>query len=253
MVSIGARNHTTVAKGSKKRLYPCHKTKNHIAEVVDKVNFLFADKSLPGQIYFLTLTTQQSLTGLLDKTLLYALRLFLQHKSKTIRAYVQVVERQRNTGDLHFHIIYKGKKLRIEQSLKHWSTVVNAAKPNHPALLDVKRVTSSGMLQNYLAKYVVKRCPSMNYLEKWYNINPEKYKPPYSSLFWCRMSTGSQMLSKKNREYKTKFRIPTEFIKYLPTQRVAFGDFYDLYHYSEAVEKRVKWLYSAFKRAGLEI
>jgi len=268
-VNTGKRNHIPTPRGTIKKVWPTHKTITQINELSDKIKYLWFTKPKDENLYFLTLTTQQSQTGLLDSELMYRIKLFFQHR-KEITKYVNCVERQRETGDIHFHIVYCSiTRLQIKKSLGRWSKLCEAVQPNHPALLDVKHLNNANKVSQYISKYVRKQLASytseqleakMFKLEQAYmrkdDINPKTgkpfgYKPPYNSYFWCRTMSASSGLSKVARD-KINWRFPIQFNKFLEIPRIKFHDYYDEHLYNEKILMRAKWLAKALKRAGYE-
>lgn len=214
-----------------------------IWEACDKIRYLFQTKS-KDPILFVTLTTQQSNSGITDHGTVYALKLWLQHKKCK---YLFWCERQRNTGDIHWHGIMNCKLFDFAKETAYWSSLIGAV--DHPALIQADFIRDVKGLGKYLQKYLVKSAND-KFMQK--ALETEITKPPYSSYFSLnRCFLASQGLSKKYRS-ELQLRFPIEYKKYLEVERVKFGDYCDYYTYNDKVLQRAKWLRYALKRAGMD-
>lgn len=190
-----------------KRLYN-RKTPRSLKKLSQLIHLAYENKPKGKHFFFVTITTMQHRTGYSDRELFYRFKLYIQHSGLD---YINVVERQRLTGDLHFHIIVaKEGYFDIKYELARVAKCFNV--PVHPALLEIKRIKNISTLRNYLSKYVAKPCPKMAVIQaSWEKadsgeINPKtgkKYKrlTPYSSLFECRTFSISNRFY---RLFKTK-------------------------------------------------
>ena len=141
-----------------------------------------------------TITTQQHITKKLDAFYLYKMKLWLQHQDIK---YVLVCERQRQTGDLHFHLlIEKNKYYDINEELNRLHILFNCAK--HDALFHVRAVNNNKKLASYISKYLKKD-----------KRKPSNENPPYSSLFWCKTFSYSLSVAKDYKKNISQFLVKT--------------------------------------------
>lgn len=199
------------------------------------------------RLLWLTLTTQQNETKKTDKDLLYCIKKFFQHE---LFGYLAICERQRNTGDLHFHVIITGTaKLDIQKYALRWAKLIN--REPHPAQFDIEYITDIKHLHLYISKYVTKFQytdeKSWQNIEKGYSKYGQKYKAPYNSLFECRTFTHGRLPIEDN--YKIK--IPSQFAGYLCKGERQYNDFTDSFKYNENLLKEAIFTRNALLRAGL--
>lgn len=185
-------------------------------------NVFYESRDKQKKFIWTTITTCQHKTGLTDKELIYRLKLWLQHQS--IR-YINVVERQRETGDVHFHlIIEKEKYFDIKVELYKLARLFECE--SHPALFEVKAIKNVKMIISYIRKYVTKK-----------GQKPTNEKPLYSSLFKCRTLSYSQGINKLFKQNYSHYviELPYTAIQLLNLELLHKSDFFCTYKYS--VEK----------------
>lgn len=200
-----ARKNTTFMEYNKK-------SPRTVKKLTQIINLFYESRRKHFTFYWVTLTTVQHKTNKTDSQLYYGVKLWLQHKR--VR-YVCVAERQRNTGDLHFHLIIEQKDIfKIKEEQNRIADVFGVM--SHPALFDVKRIRNVSTLISYLAKYVRKPLPTQAVLQKQFDRqgtkNPSsgkeyKFSPPYSSLFQCRTFSYSGDIGKTYKSEHHRFRI----------------------------------------------
>lgn len=214
-----------------------------IKKLTELINLIYEKRDKQKQFYWVTLTTIQHKTGKSDKELFYALKLYLQHRRVS---YICVAERQRQTGDLHFHLIVEQKAdFDIRREQRRLALLFSTLE--HPALYDVKRVFNVKQLVSYISKYVRKSTPTWETLNRKYtewaakaetnkNGHLKPFKAPYSSLFQCRTFTYSGDIGKRYKECYHEFsqQLPNSvFAEYSHffTQKYK-AEFYSVYEWS---------------------
>lgn len=233
-----------------------HKSHRTVKKLTQLINLMYEYRNKKNKLYWVTITTVQHQTKRSDKELFYALKLWLQHRRVS---YICVAERQRETGDLHFHLIMsQSKDFDLPVECKRLSALFGT--PTHPARFDAKHVFNVARLTTYIAKYVRKPCPSNETMQKnWERkdqINPKTNKPygfkyPYSSIFECRTFSCSNDISRQYKENSDKFKltIPVESIQLYPHlfQKRFETDYYTVYDFNievwalaSAIHKRRK-------------
>lgn len=178
------------------------------------------DKS--KKMIWCTITTQQRETKKLDGFYMYKMKLWLQHQKIK---YIMVCERQRETGDLHFHLlIEKDKYYNINNELNKLHILFCCKK--HDALFHVRAVNNNKKLASYISKYLKKD-----------KRKPSDENPPYSSLFWCKTLTYSLSLAKDYKKNINQFLVKTSEL-FLYNYKQFFIPLYDndynvIYKYSD--------------------
>jgi len=197
-IKVDRLNHSVIAvrtdvnrnteKHLRKRWY---NKKTHRGKKIVKtlINYMYHEnkkKFNPKNFFFITLTTKQHESGMSDKYLYNRVGRWLRNQKVP---YVCTVERQRNTGDLHFHILLLNRpevRYCIRAEIRYFA---KRFKINpHPAIFDVKRIPPSNVAQivGYVNKYVGKQSES------------------YSSIFQCRTFSVAKRLRnsfKRNAQY----------------------------------------------------
>lgn len=226
--------------------------------------YLFKTRKDNKRFYWVTLTTRQHITGKTDKQCLYDLKKYMQHRNNR---YVCAVERQLNTGDIHFHIATENrKKFNINKEVKRWSKIVGVEP--HPAMFDVKFIKNEDTLGHYIAAYIYKNLNSKEDSTTRYKKLCEVYEamtrkgtiskfwPPHSSLFQCRTFTASVSLSQGLKQFRenTRIEIPDDYVRYCECEILdgkKFYEYIDTYNYDEVVYKKLKTIEWMLRRAGL--
>lgn len=195
---------------------------------------LYAAKEKNLNMFFITLTTQQSSTGMTDLDLAYSLRKYLKHKS--LHGYLFVAERQKDTEDIHFHgfIITDVTRYSIEDELIRWCQLCNVAP--HPAMYDIKRihVNEGSKVVSYLSKYVGK---ASKHIDR-------------SEIFACRPFFCSRNISRYYREYSNRIFVSATVddsgLEYLMSglRVLREFDYARLYEYSEIGLKKMFDMFS---------
>lgn len=145
---------------------------------------------------FITITTKQHETGFRDSDLISRMGKVLRSRLYFGNEYICVCERQRNTSDLHFHILtvydsvdfFDYKRLR-RKCAKSFGI------RDHPAILQVDWIEeedSSGVAR-YMAKL-------SSYVSK-----ESGEDAPYSSIFYCRTYTISKHLKAEFRKVANRY------------------------------------------------
>jgi len=248
------KNKKTPGEAGKERAkaWYIRKSPQAVNRFITKIKkFYEQTKFQPTLKIWVTITTSQHKTGLTDKDLLYKFRLYWQHKKLP---YLLTVERQRNTGDLHFHLLTSVRKtFDFTKEVSRLAKLFQV-KP-HPSVFDARHIKDIKGIQIYISKYIRKSLPPIELLEKWYNDNPENYSPPYSSLFFCRTFTGSQNFTgvHDTNSKASKFTIPIEFTNFLNLKghEEKTFDYAKTYKYDADLLKRINWLRMALTRAGI--
>jgi len=186
------------------------------------ITHLYESKKPNERFYFITLTTKQHETGFTDSECNYKFGLWA--KNRTNFQYVCIVERQRDTGDIHYHLVARTTKdFDIRGEVSKCAKLFNVE--YHPALFDVSRVTNIQALTNYLRKYFTKAGTKFN-----------DKKPPYSSLFKCRTLLVSKGVAKsfKTNAYKSIVKVDNScFVNYQHLLVEKFkDDFFTIYQYN---------------------
>lgn len=198
----------------KKRFY-FRKTNGSRSKV--KLKALFLLTHFKGYHAFITLTTQQSKSFfgmcLTDSELMQQVGILLRNKKFFGDYYICVCERQRDTNDLHFHILtyYKSKtfvdykKLKEEVSYRFGAIC-------HPALLQFDWLDNN---TKGVARYISK-------LSSYVSKESSKDNAPYSSLFTCRTYSISNKLSKVWKSVANQYTcsVTTDFLVHYKHQLV---------------------------------
>lgn len=233
------------------RLWYNRRTAASLKQITNKIYKLYeytTSKAYTGEpIIWLTLTTLQHKTGKTDKDLLYCFKKFFQHRTCS---YINVVERQRNTGDIHFHLIVQNDShFNFKAEVERWASILGV-EPN-PNLFVAKEITDLPTLRIYISKYIRKPCPSWSTIEKWFHKYGNEAKFPYSSLFWCRTTTSGGEIFRSIDKRDFAVRIPKEYESFLKLTDKKYGEFTDNYSYSDELYNRSQNLYRCLRRAGL--
>jgi len=189
IVEIIPTNHKNKKRPERKRSYFI-KTPRSKKVIKQLTNYLYESKKQNEYLYFITITTKQHESKFTDKQLFSQIGLWLKNRGCQ---YICVCERQKFTGDLHFHIVIRQKQnFYIQKEILYLSRLFNI-KP-HPALFDVKKIYKISQILGYITKYITK-------------------KGDYSSMFNCRTFSISKGLRKEYKEnaYKSTFIISREF------------------------------------------
>jgi hypothetical protein len=255
-----------------------HKRPASVRKLTEYIYLLHENLRPNFRLYWVTITTVQHKSLKTDSELLYGLKLWLQHRTLSKESpegfrYINTVERQRETQDLHFHIVIEAKKdFDIRAEVARLAEVLGIRA--HPAVFDVKRLNGVQRIASYIAKYVKKPTPKYETLCKHYQraekgeINPRtnkpyRFKPPYSSLFQCRTHTAGGGLGKlyRKRAYTFRISVPSDLIKVtteVGTQQLRYHiggtplfvaykhEYFTIFKYSDelwgkAVAQRAKW------------
>lgn len=196
------------------------------------INFMHLTKTENEKLLFITITSLQHKTNKLDSSI-YAD--FQRWVKRLPLVYVCVLERQRNTEDIHFHLVvrcprsfyfdFKKEEIRISRFL---SSDTFRVQP-HPALFDVSEINDISTLVGYITKYVTK--------------DPKEY----CSLFYCRTYSISRNLTKiwkaEADKYVIRFcegspqgdRFWEQGIKENLFNRIHFKDFFAVYEFSSEI------------------
>jgi len=193
------------------------------------INYLWLSKTENEKLLFVTLTSVQHKTGSSDREI-YAS--FQRWVKRFPFVYVSVVERQKHTQDLHFHLVvrcpkdflfnFKKEEKRISRFLSNDTFCVQP----HPALIDVSEINEISALVGYITKYVTK--------------DPKEY----CSLFYCRTFSISRNLTKiwksEADKYVIRFgegsaqgdRFWEQGIRENLFNRIHFKEFFAVYEFS---------------------
>jgi hypothetical protein len=219
-----------------------HKNYRTIKKQKQLINLFYEERDKTKNFYWVTITTMQSQTGLTDSDIWYRIKLYLQHRKMD---YICTAERQRETTDIHFHIICQhAKNFNISNEVNRLSELFGVFP--HPALYDVKKVTNVNKLSKYITKYVSKPCPTWRSLQKSFDESCKlehvhtkkckKFKPPYSSLFEGRSFSYSGHLGKLYKEKHSQFclSVPLRLIEDYKEkfQLLRRTDFFTTYQYT---------------------
>jgi len=158
------------------------------------INYLYETSTKNyHRMYFVTITTMQHRTGKSDLQLSADLRKWFKNRGPEFQ-YVCVLERQRVTEDVHYHIVIRNTvDFDIKRECNKLGKLLGTN--SHPALFDVKKLTNIRTVISYINKYVTKGCNPLA-------CRPikEGEKPQYSSIFYCRTFNASRGLTKSYRE-----------------------------------------------------
>jgi hypothetical protein len=104
---------------------------------------------------FVTITTCQHKNGMSDKECSQVVSDWLDLKKKTINLeYVRVCERQKETNDIHFHLIlWVDKWFKIKNEVKYLNQKFQGTKAS---VFDIEKVEAVEYTRAYLLKYVTK-------------------------------------------------------------------------------------------------
>jgi len=150
------------------------------------INFMYYEKKQEQEIFFVTITTCQHKSGMSDKELYARIRLWFKNRKQS--DYVIVLERQKDTQDIHYHCVIlfdKGERYSFRRELEYLGKLLRVQP--HPALLDVKRVFDIKTVVGYINKYVTKE------------------NGKYCSLFTCRTFSVSKRLRRRYKELADKY------------------------------------------------
>ena len=173
VVSVLDNKNKNTTYHPRKRWYN-KKTPKSAKRVKTMINFIYDIKKKDEHLFFVTITTCQHKSNFTDKQLFSKIGLWLRYQGVH---YVSTVERQKDTTDLHFHlIILAKKKYSFVPELKKLSKYFNV--DYHPALFDVKKIHSINTVIGYITKYVTKD------------------NKKYSSIFQCRTFSVANKTSK---------------------------------------------------------
>ena len=132
-----------------------------IKKLTELINLMYETrytKSKDTKFYWVTITTCQHKTGKTDSELYYSFKLWQQHRKD--QRYIATVERQRETGDLHFHLVVEQpKKYNLQAEVKRLAALLGT--DAHPALFEAKYIHNLPTLVGYIGKYIRKPVPKM--------------------------------------------------------------------------------------------
>lgn len=115
------------------------------------------DRTYKGQYLFVTITTCQHKNGLTDSECNQILSkwLELRKKQNIINSYLWVAERQKKTGDIHYHIILlSNDKINIPDNVKY---LMKAYKGTGTNVFNVEKVQNKvGAISSYMLKSINK-------------------------------------------------------------------------------------------------
>lgn len=180
------------------------------------------------KLYFITITTLQHQTGYSDKDIFVAIKKYTQHRKNP---YCCVLERQRQTQDLHMHIIWASEtSFNIANECKRLGILLNNHNTN---VFNVQLVHDTSGILAYFFKYIAKPVPSWEKINQWAADN--KLRSPYSSLFLCRTFSVGGGLGKLYKRYIEQFKFTTtkfsDIVK-IPNNSVKFdGKYFTEYEY----------------------
>lgn len=184
IVASDPRCSNNFVKIEKKRNY-FRKSNASRTKVKEKALFMF-EHFKNKHFAFITITTQQSVRGWCDSTLMAQCGVLLRNKNFFGKYYINVVERQRNTGDLHFHVLtFFDDKNFINFKILRMEIADIFGCVDHPALLQVDFINNydTGKVAKYMSKL-------SSYVSKTGGGDT-----PYSSMFFCRTFSVSNALS----------------------------------------------------------
>jgi len=205
--------HKRVPRNQSKRLYYL-KNQRAAKKILNHSFFLREFNPL----YFVTITTYQHYNGLSDKQARQVVSNWF--KKLKIDKYILVCEAQRNTGDLHFHIIlHYAQDLQIAKEAKYFSNRYHSSNP--AAIFDIKRINLDDTSLNSALSYVV------SYQTK---------KSNYSTLFYTNTYSISKTLQKiyKSRAYEVELKVEPHSVKeFLKVKKKT--PFFVAYEYGEDI------------------
>lgn len=179
---------------------------------------------------FITLTTVQHKTCALDWFLMKQFGYFAKHYCG--KFYLCSVERQRNTGDIHYHIITTSdfNQPLYSRMRKKWAKLIGAK--DHRALFQCE-IVKNGEVAMYVSKLA-------NYVSK--NLNDiDEEKPPYSSLFFCRTYSVSKSLHNLFKQKADNYilSVKDNYLDYLMVNHKLkekfANDFFVQYYYEDYI------------------
>lgn len=175
--------------------------------------------------FFITITTNQHKTGKSDTELYSNFQSWVKYHRLQ---YISIVERQRDTGDLHFHVLAHrhNYRFKFKREIKRLSKLFGTNQ--HPSRFDCKRVPPIFGKQQYIKKYIAE-----------YSL---KKSSQYTSLFRCRTFSYSRDIGKLYNQYEqnfvTKLAATTsekstgiDFFRLVNLKRVKIGIYYTKYLY----------------------
>lgn len=227
-ITVDRLNHSVIAvrklskynglRHTRKRWYN-RKTPRGAKVVKTMINFLYETKKEKEYLYFITITTVQHRSGKTDKELFGRVGVWLKNRQLH---YVCTVERQRDTEDLHFHIIIRASsKFDIRYELGRLSKLLSVQ--NHPALFDVKRIDNLQRVVGYINKYITKNGTKYSSVFRCRTFSVAKRtRASYKAMahrFVCRIEPGECVDFILNVKYPLKYQHNTDFFvsyKYAP-------------------------------------
>lgn len=223
-----------------------------IKKLTELINLFYEKRNKAKKLYWVTITTVQHKTQRTDKDLFYGFKLWKQHSAND--RFVCVVERQRDTQDIHFHcIVERFDNYNINDELNRISRIFGVVR--HPALFTVKQIYSAKTLVSYISKYVRKPCPNYQTYIQRYNKSIQENKKPkiaYSSRFECRTFSYSGSIGKVYKSSSKHFKRTTnhEIINHYPNMfKIKYQtDYFTVYEYSKDLWK----LFVVFNKMMLE-
>lgn len=204
------KNFTREFNPPKRKVWYNRKRPRGAKVVKTMINFMFNEKQETESLYFITITTCQHKTGMLDTELFSRIGLWFKNRKQS--DYVITVERQRETQDLHFHCVVlfnQGERYSFGRELQYLGRLFKVEP--HSALLDVKRITNVERVVGYIRKYITKD------------------NGKYCSLFGCRTFSVSKRLRRRYKEnagrYVKKLRgdAAVNFVREIREGRVIHG------------------------------
>lgn len=202
---------------------------------------LFLLKHYEGNKAFITITTTQHITGATDSQLMATMGDLLRSRKYFGTDYTLVCERQRNTSDLHFHILANfnevnhvdWKKLRQKVAMKFGIK-------NHPAVLQFDWLTdqnSHNLVANYMIKVAGYCSKESGKILKSGELSPNQDDAPYSSMFYCRTYSVSKSLRNEFRRVADRYEVKVNphFLQQVKVNQLHHNDFYSVYKSNDKI------------------
>jgi len=234
----------------RRKIWYNKKSPQSLNKIITLINYLYEHRKTYAVLRWVTITTLQHQTGATDKHIMYQFKKWIQHKNLD---YICVCERQRNTGDLHLHlIIATDNKFDFAVEVNRWADLLGVKQ--NPNLFDSRTIYDAAALSLYISKYIRKSCPPMAVIERMAAKYGDKYKPHYSSLFECRTFSCSARINSevKGDTHKFQISIPVAYHRFLKHGGPArFDDFCSRFSYSDDAFNDALNLYRMLRRGGL--
>lgn len=207
---------------------------------------LFLLKHYAGKKAFITITTTQHRTGATDRQLMATMGDLLRSRKFFGTDYTLVCERQRNTGDLHFHILANFE----ENSFVDWNDMrAKIAKKfqieNHPAVLQFDWITaqnSAELIPRYMTKVAGYCSKESGKVLKSGELSPKEEDAPYSSMFYCRTFSVSKSLRSEFRRVADRYEVKVNPHSIMPIlkKQVHSNDFFSVYKSDDEIFKQAQ-------------